>query len=377
MPLQALVEKLGDCRPFRPGVPALDLFPRAAFKRALVAADWNANFLDYTGPHGHLPLRAAIARRLQQTRGIVCSPEQIFITGGAQAAFAAVCEVLLNEGDAAVVEDPGYSHVRAALLAHGATLVAAPVDAAGIDVHSFARRRAKLAYVTPSHQYPTGSVLSLDRRFALLDWAARHDAWILEDDYDSEFNYTQRPQPALQGLDARARVIYAGTFSKVLAPALRIAYLVVPPALRDAFAAVQQVGSGPPGSLVQAALARFMDEGHLGRHIAKMRKVYDERRRFAADELAKFPGAPLRVLDTRAGLHFIAELPPRIRDTDVSPRAAAAGIILPALSSYFHEKPARNGIVVGYAGTPLPQAKRAIATLRSILHTVQSEPASR
>lgn len=365
--LRALVEKAGNCSPFRPGVPALDLFPGAAFKRALVPAEWDADFLDYAGPQGHLPLRDAIARRLQQTRGIVCRPDEIFITGGAQAAFSLVCEVLVNAGDTAVIEDPGYSHARAVLLAHGAKLFPAAVDSSGIDVHAFARKDAKLAYVTPSHQYPTGAVLSLDRRFTLLAWAAKHEAWIVEDDYDSEFNYTQRPQPALQGLDTRARVIYVGTFSKVLAPALRIAYVVVPPALRDAFAAVQSVGSGPPGAFLQSALARFMDDGHLGRHIAKMRKCYDERRRFAAGQLEKFRGAPLRVLDTRAGLHFVAELPPAVSDAEVSARAAGAGLIVPALSSYFYGKPARNGLVIGYAATAIPQAKKAIETLRLIL----------
>ena len=372
VPLQPLVEKLGDAKPFRPGVPALDLFPAAAFKRAMVSGDWDADLLDYAEPQGNPALRNAIARRLQQTRGVACTTDQIFITTGAQAAFTAVCEVLLNQGDTAVVEDPGYSHVRAALLAHGAKILPVPVDTSGIDVRTFAHRRAKLAYVTPSHQYPTGEILALDRRFALLDWAAHHDAWIVEDDYDSEFNYTQRPQPALQGLDTRGRVIYAGTFSKVLAPALRIGYVVVPDALRDAFAAVQYASAGPPSAILQAALARFMDAGHLGRHIAKMRKVYDERRRFVSGALENVRDAGLRIHDTHAGLHFIAELPPRLRDTEVSARAARAGLIMPALSTYFLSKSSRNGMVIGFAATPIPQAKMAIATFRAILDQLSS-----
>ncbi len=281
-----LAANLQTTAPLRPGIPALDLFPSAQFRRSMVAAEWTPEIVDYGGPFGHAPLRAAIAGRLRQTRGIVCSPEDIMITSGAQAAFSMIVRILLNRNDRVIVEDPGYPSVRATILAHGANLFAAPVDNAGIEVRSFARRRAKLAYVSPSHQYPTGVVLSLDRRFALLDWAAKCEAWIVEDDYDSEFNYTHRPQPALQGLSEGSRVIYVGTFSKTLSPGLRIGYIVVPPILRAAFEAAQQVLGGAPDFIVQAALARFIEGGHLARHIAKMRKIYDERRRFVSAELA-------------------------------------------------------------------------------------------
>lgn len=319
--------------------------------------------LDYARVFGHEGLRSAIARRVQQTRGVVCSPDQILVTGGAQSAFSLICRVLLAAGDAAIIEDPGYSNVRAVLLTCGARIIAAPVDEGGIKVSSFAKRKAKLAYVTPSHQYPSGAVLSLDRRFALLDWAAEHDGWIIEDDYDSEFNYTERPQPALQGLGNGERVIYVGTFSKVLSPALRIAYLVLPRPLLAAFEAASQVSGGPPDMFVQAALARFMDDGHFGRHIARMRKVYDERRRFVSGELNALGGGAFTIRDTRAGLHFVAELPTEVDDLAFSGRAAQHGIIAPALSSYYYGPARRNGIVIGYASSAIEDARPAVAIL--------------
>jgi GntR family transcriptional regulator/MocR family aminotransferase len=360
---QSLTENFARTMPFRPGIPALDLFPTAQFKRALDPSSWTPAFLDYSGPYGHRPLREAIARRIRQTRGVVCSADQILITGGAQAAFSLVVRVLLNDRDAAVVEEPGYRIVRAALHANGMRIIPGHVDADGLDVASFRNKRAKLVYVTPSHQYPTGAVLSLERRLALLDWAAKHGAWIVEDDYDSEFNYTDRVHPALQGLGDGQSVIYIGTFSKVLAPALRIAYVVVPRALRAAFRAVQRVEGGAPDAIVQNALANFIDNGSLGRHIVKMRKVYNERRAFANAALSNLANLSLRVIDSHAGLHFIAELPDEIRDAAFSRQAASAGIVVPALSEYFIGKPWLNGIVVGYAATPVPSAKEAIEML--------------
>jgi GntR family transcriptional regulator/MocR family aminotransferase len=370
--LHPLAANLQAPVPFRPGLPALDLFPATKFKRCFNTTDWTAAMLDYPPTFGAPALREAVAQRLQQTRGVICDPDQILITAGAQAAFTLIAKVTLRKNDLAVIENPGYPNVRAVLLAPGARLFAAPVDDAGIDVSSFEKRRAKLAYVTPSHQYPSGAVLSLERRFALLEWAGKHDAWIVEDDYDSEFNYTNRPQPALQGLGEGRRVIYTGTFSKVLSPALRIAYLVVPRALRAAFEAAQQVTSGSPDMLLQLALARFMELGHLSRHIAKMRKVYDERRIFVAAELAKI-GA-LRIRDSRAGLHFIAELPAEVRDAEISQRAASVGLVVPPLSGYFHGKAARNGLVIGYAATPVRHASRAVGALDRVLETLSETP---
>ena len=362
-----LAVNLQQTRPFRAGMPDLDLFPAEQFRRGFAASAWTTDILDYDRPFGHMPLRAAIAQRLRQTRGIVCSEDDVIITGGAQQAFTLCAQVLIDKGDTAILEDPGYPNIRATLLAHHARVVGAPVDDAGIVVPFFARRRAKVVCITPSHQYPTGAILSLERRFALLDWAAKHDGWIIEDDYDSEFNYTKRPQPALQGLGGGGRVIYVGTFSKVLSPALRVAYIVVPKTLRESFEAAQRVTGAAPSAILQAALAKFIEMGNLARHIAKVRGVYDERRRFVTAELTRLAGTAFRVRDSRAGLHFIAEMPQTISDTALSERASKKGLVVPALSSHYFENPPRNGVIIGYAATPIPQAREAISSLVSLL----------
>ena len=367
MSVAELAANLQQTFPFRPGMPALDLFPAEQFRRGFSASAWTTDILDYDRPFGHMPLRAAIAQRLRQTRGIVCSEDDVIISGGAQQAFTLCAQVLIDKGDTAILEDPGYPNIRATFLANQARVVGAPVDESGIVVSFFAHLRAKVACITPSHQYPTGAILSLERRFALLDWAARHGAWIIEDDYDSEFNYTKRPQPALQGLGGGGRVIYVGTFSKVLSPALRVAYIVVPKSLRAAFEAAQRVTGAAPSTILQAAVAKFIEMGGLARHIAKVRSVYDERRQFVTAELARLAGSIFHVRDSRAGLHFVAELPESIQDTVLSERASQKGLVLPALSSHYFENPPRNGVIIGYAATPIPQAREAIGALVSLL----------
>ncbi len=361
--VEALAANLQRTGPFRPGMPALDLFPAAQLLRASKPADWTSEFLGYDVPFGHLPLRTAIAARLKQTRGIVCSADDVIITNGAQSAFALLARVLVDKGDRAIVEDPGYTNLRAVLVAEGARIAGVPVDEHGIVVSVFKKRRAKLVCVTPSHQYPTGSVLSLERRFELLGWANEHDGWIVEDDYDSEFNYTNRPQPALQGLGGGGRVIYVGTFSKVLSPALRVAYLVVPKTLRAAFEAAHLVTGGAPNTFIQAALAAFIASGSLRRHVARMRRIYDERRTFVRDELKRAAGSTFDIRDTSAGLHFVALLPRRISDVRFSERVSKRGIILPALSSYSCDTPPRNGVVFGFAATSTERARAAIEDL--------------
>jgi GntR family transcriptional regulator / MocR family aminotransferase len=353
--------------PFRPGLPALELFPGALFKRSFSAADWGADAMDYPDPLGDLHLREQIAKRLFQTRGIVCDIDQVAIAGGTQAAFTLISQVLVVRDDVMVVEDPGYPGVRAAFAAGGARLWYARVDEFGIEVESFSGKHAKLVHVTPSHQYPTGAVLSLERRLALLRWAAKHGAWIVEDDYDSEYNYTGRVQPALRSLDDGHRVIYLGTFSKVLSPALRVSYMIVPHDLLRAFTAALTVIGGQPSVFVQRALARFIAQGHFGRYIIKMRRVYDERRRFVSAELKRTLG--IEILDSQAGLHFIAQLPSNVIDSHISARAAAQGLIIPALSHYSHLSPRRNGLVIGYAASPIPAAKSAIRTLATLFES--------
>ncbi|MBV8283064.1 MAG: PLP-dependent aminotransferase family protein [Candidatus Eremiobacteraeota bacterium] len=362
-----LTDSLGPVAPFRPGVPALDLFPAAQFKRCFHTEDWSADRLDEPHSLGLPALREAIARRLKQTRGVACDPAQILITCGAQAALDVVATVLLRPRDCVLVEDPGFPNARAVFAAREAVAVPGRVDRDGVDPSLFPRKAARLVYVTPSHQYPSGAMLSLERRLALLRWAEKHDAWILEDDYDSEFNYTGRPQPALHGLAGGRRVLYLGTMSKVLSPALRIAFLVVPPELRRPIEAAHRVSGNVQNTIVQAALARFMDAGYFARHIAKMRKVYDERRRFVAASLGSVAGDSFRIRDSLAGLHFIAELPAGISDVAFSAAARKRGVIVPPLSRYYWAMRPENGILVGFAATPPAKARAAVATLAACL----------
>ncbi len=362
--VESLAANLEYTAPFRPGMPALDMFPGDQFRRALRTATIDdRDLLDYASPYGHSSLREAIAKRLGQTRGIVCSSDDILITNGAQAAFSLIARVMLSPRDLVIVEDPGYANVRAVMIGEGAKVLGVPIDGDGIIVRSFESRRARLVCVTPSHQYPTGAVLSLDRRFRLLDWASKQDAWIVEDDYDSEFNFTNHPQPALQGLSGGGRVIYVGTFSKVLSPSLRVAYMVVPRSLRASFQAVHVTTGGPPSSHMQKALATFIEAGWLGRHVSKMRSIYDERRRFVHERLKQRANGRLEIHDSRAGLHFIAALPEHISDVAVSRRASKRGLTVPALSEYHYTSPKRNGLVIGYAATPVSAADAAIQNL--------------
>lgn len=347
---------------FRPGLPALDSFPLVQFRACIKASDWMGDSYDYPAGSGLPSLREAIANRLRLTRGVACSPEQILVTSGAQAAFALIFRALLQSRDPVAVEDPCYPNVLSLLRSHSAKIVPIPVDDDGLQVEALYGTQAKCVYITPSHQYPTGAVLPLSRRIDLLDWATLNDAWIIEDDYDSEFNYSGQAHPALQGLDETHRVLYVGTFSKVLSPALRIAYVVVPDGLMAAFEAVHEITGAGPSSPLQAALARFIERGHLGRHISKMRKIYDERRKATSRYLTAPRGSPFKVRDSQSGLHFIAELPAAVPDVAVSELAASAGVALRPLSGYYLGEPRLNAVMVGFAATPPAAARTAINT---------------
>ena len=352
--------------PFRPGIPDLELFPLRLFKRCVSTDGVDTAVLDYPAPFGFFPLREQIAKRIHQTRGIACSPEQVMIVNGAQAAFTLIASIVVSAGDRVIVEEPGYPSARAAFAARGAHIVPVPVDDAGLAVDSLQQLQASALHVTPSHQYPTGAVLPIERRIALLNWAQSRRAWLIEDDYDSEFNYSGRVQPALHSLDGGKRTLYVGTFSKVLAPGLRTAYIVVPRSLVPLFAAGAALAGTQPPTVVQTALANFIGDGHLGRHVTRMRKVYDERRRFLTAELEK--SLECRIVDSRTGLHFVAHLPSHIDDRELSARAAEAGLVIPALSSYFIGKPTLNGLVFGYAATPVAIAAKAVARLAQLTH---------
>lgn len=350
--------------PFHPGIPDFDCFPADLFRRTISKVDWTRELLDDQRTWINDRLRAAIVRRLRQTRGISCSPGQVLIVPSTRYAISLIGRVLLSSGDNVVMEDPACPEIRSWLVTSGARIVPVAVDEEGIDVDSFARQTAALAYVTPSHQYPTGATLSPERRFALLNWASEFGAWIVEDDCDSEFNYTRRQQPALQSLDDGRRVLYVGTFSKVLSPAVRIAYLIAPPSLCAPLIAAHEAAAGYVSPILQAALAAFIERGHLDRHVATMRKIYDERRRYLSFALGN---SGLQVRDWGAGLHFIADVPEHLPDRQVSERALERGITVPPLSSYFHGRSTMNGLIFGFAAIPMPAAKAAVESLLKAL----------
>jgi GntR family transcriptional regulator / MocR family aminotransferase len=266
---------------FRMGLPALDAFPRKLWTRLTARCTRGATPHDLGRLEGAglKALRHRIAFYLRIARGVACTPEQIIVTTGYQGALALIAQTLLRPGDAVWVEDPGYFLARRALALAGARLIGVPVDGNGLDVAAARRRaeRARLAVVTPCHQFPLGVTLPIARRLALLDWASEAGAWIVEDDYDSEFRYRGRPLPALKSIDTRDRVIYAGTFSKVLFPALRVGYLVVPEMLMKRFATACAALHPAPPDLVQTVVAAFIEDGHFARHIRKMRQLYAER----------------------------------------------------------------------------------------------------
>lgn len=244
-----------------------------------------------------------------------------------------------------------------------------PVDEEGLDVSAGIARcpNARAAYVTPSHQYPLGGTLSASRRLQLLDWAQRNGAWLLEDDYDSEYRYESLPVSALQGLDRDARVIYIGTFSKVLFPALRVGYLVLPPDLVPLFARVRDAMDIFPPTLYQAALTDFLTEGHFARHLRKMRQLYRERRTVLVESLAQELGDTVEVLGAQAGMHLVAALPKRFQDVRICERAAKEGLWAMPLSACYLEEASRQGLVLGYGGTEAERIPDAVRRLRKAL----------
>ncbi|MCA1647250.1 MAG: PLP-dependent aminotransferase family protein, partial [Chloroflexi bacterium] len=297
------------------------------------------------------PLREAIASYLGAVRAVRCSPEQVIVVGGSQQALDLAARVLLDPGNTVWFEEPGYLGARAALRGAGAQVIPVPVDEDGLDVGAgeAMASAARMAYVTPSHQYPLGVTMSLSRRLALLAWATRADAWILEDDYDSEFRYAGRPLAALQGLDTSARVIYIGTFSKTLLPSLRLGYLVVPPDLVDAFTSARAVVDRQSPLLDQAVLCDFITEGHFSRHIRRMRQLYAERQRLLLEAAGRELAGLIDLGPESAGLHLVGRLPAGVNDQAASRAAYGRGVDAVALSATYFGPTSASGLLLGYA----------------------------
>src|SRR5947208_5915580 len=309
--------------------PAVDHFPLQEWRRLLLrhCRAGEHEMLDYAdGGKGYKPLREALARYLGRARAVYCGAEQIIIVNGSQQALQLSAQVLVDRGDLVALEEPGYLGARHAFLSHGARLHPVAVDEAGIRLESLPDTQARLLYVTPSHQFPTGAVLSLPRRLELLAWAEKTGTLILEDDYDSEFRYGGRPIPSLQGLAQRESVLYAGTFSKVLFPSLRIGYLVVPRALADAFERAKWLMDRHTPTLEQGALTDFINEGHLERHLRRMRTLYDRRRQKLVAALHAQFGARVSIMGENSGMHLMIQLRSPWSNEEVIRRAAEAGV---------------------------------------------------
>jgi GntR family transcriptional regulator/MocR family aminotransferase len=358
-------------RPFTPGIPALDpdLFTawwRVSRRRhRRVTSDT----LNYGLSAGYLPLREIIAAHIGPVRGVRCTADRVIVTAGSQPALALAARLLLQPGDEAWMEDPGYGGARGALLAAGARAVAVPVDHDGLMVDVGAQRaaRARMAYVSPSHQYPLGVTLSLPRRLQLLEWAVRSRAWILEDDYDAEFRHEGRPVPSLQGLDQAGRVLYVGTFSKVLYPALRLGFIVVPDELVDAFGRAIAVSGYRVPTIDQAVLADFISDGHFSRHLRRLRRRYHAARSVLEKEVHRLIGSALTISGSSVGMHVVGRLTNGTDDRLVSRRAAAIGICAPPVSDYAQERPSVSGLVLGYGHLAGPAIREGVERLARAL----------
>jgi GntR family transcriptional regulator/MocR family aminotransferase len=370
--LPARSEPWFDLRgPFRLAQPAFDEFPTELWARLVArhARRSSLRQLAYGDPMGLLALREALAEHLRTFRSVTCSPEQIMIVSGSQQALALAGQALLVPGDPVWLEEPGYPGARDALRLAAARIVPVPVDEEGLDVAAGERLcpDARAAYVTPSHQYPLGVIMTAARRLQLLDWARRRGAWIIEDDYDSEVRYGGEPLVSLHGLDGDARVLYVGTFSKILFPALRVGYLVLPADLAPRFRSFRDAMDIFPASLYQSVLAELVREGHFVRHLRRMRRVYAERRRALEAAIREELGADARVVGDQAGFHLVVLLPPGVRDREVATRAARAGVSVVPLSTCYAGKRSRPGLVLGFGSTRPGEMREALRKLRPLL----------
>jgi GntR family transcriptional regulator / MocR family aminotransferase len=374
----------GEPRAFRPRRPPLDVFPFTVWAR-LVRRQWRTfrhALLDYGEPAGYQPLRQEVARHLRATRGLECSADEVVITSGSQQAYDLLFRLLLDPGDQAWIEEPGYLDVRGALVAAGARVAPVPVDEQGLDVAAGARLAptARLAYVSPSHQYPTGATLSPARRLALLAWARQSGAWIVEDDYDSYFRYRGRPLPTLRSLDPE-RVAYVGTFSKTMFPSLRLGYCVVPVRFVEAVANARAVADRNSSLVEQATLAAFLGEGLYDRHLRRIRTACIERHECLRHQVEQRLSGALTLEQAGAGTHVIARLSapgtpegsPRPSPAERLAKAAAeADLVVFPVSRYCLLATSGDAVVLGYGGLAPEQIAAAVERLARVVEALRS-----
>jgi len=354
-------------RPFRPCQPAVDHFPLRNWNRARARAlRFQPRELFVEGDSAGLPrLRSSLAIYLQDARGVRCTPEQIIITAGTQQALSLIATLLLDRGDPVWIEDPGYLGARAAFLAAEAKLVPIPIDSDGLTIPE-RTKSPKVVYCTPSRQFPLGITMTLARRFALLEFARNNAVWIVEDDYDSEFRYVDRPLPCLQGLTNNQCVIYTGSFSKVLFPSLRLGYIVLPESLVKLFRKAKEIHDAGTSVIDQATAAVFIDEGFFSTHVRRMRQLYRERLYVFLEEANKHVAKWLTFPDIDAGMDATALLKAGGNDAEISTRLAAAGIDVPSLSAYSLAA-CQPGLVFGFTAFSPAQIRLAMKTIANAI----------
>jgi GntR family transcriptional regulator / MocR family aminotransferase len=366
-------------RAFRLNIPALDAFPFDIWARLISQhlqqpTDY---LLGYGEPAGYGPLREAISDYLGTTRAVKCCPDQVIIVSGSQQAFDLVAQVLIDPGDAVWVEDPGYIVARQPWVNAGAKIVPVPIDEQGLSVEAGESMNSKprMVYVVPSHQFPTGATMPLSRRMQLLEMAGRSGAWILEDDYNSEYCYNGPPPAALQGLDEQGRVVYTGTFRRVMFPGLHLGYVVAPTSLVEAFHAARRLLDGPGTVFEQAVLADFISEGHFARHLRRMRKLYAARQETLIQIARRELAGMLSIEATASGMHLVGWLPQGVDDRKVAKSAAAHQVEVQPLSPQSVGPVKRNGILLGFAGFDEQEIERGVCRLAAALRAaMQSQP---
>lgn len=367
-------------RAFRTNQPALDLFPMTLWAQTMGRSLRRASvdLLRGGDPLGYVPLRAAVADYLHSARGVACLPEHIVIVSGVQEALDLVARLFLNPGDVVCMENPGYPGAALAFEAAGARVVGLPLDDQGMVLPGARQDRARLVYVTPAHQFPMGVSMSLPRRLALIDWARRSGAVILEDDYDSEYRYAGAPVPALQGLDRHGVVLFAGSFSKVLFPSIRLGYLVMPADVVDRVAALKSVSSRYAPLLEQAALRDFITEGHFGRHVRRMREIYAGRLAVLLESARQALDGLLEISHVEAGLQTTGWLHDNIDAASAAAAAERRGVEVTPLSRYCRAPVGRDlsavapsakaeGLVLGFAAVDAREIRRGVRELAAAL----------
>jgi GntR family transcriptional regulator/MocR family aminotransferase len=368
LPTQSWLNIVGA---FRVSLPAVDHFPLGVWSKLVSRHSRRPakGIMGYGDAMGYLPLREAIAEYLGASRAVRCEASQIMMTTGSQQGLQLSAQVLVDSRDRVWIEEPGYPSARQAFITAGAHLVPVPVDHEGMNMTELVRRghKARAVYITPSHQYPLGMTMSASRRMLLLNWAARTGGWIIEDDYDSEYRFGSRPIASLQGLDTDGRVIYIGTFSKVMFPALRLGYVVVPPDLVPAFAAARDAADVFSSTLYQAVMTNFIREGHFARHLRRMRMLYMDRRQALVKAIQSEMKDLAEVIGSEAGMHLVAVLARGTNDVAVSKKAAQKGISAAPLSTCYLKPPTTGGLILGYGGANAHQIQDGVRKLAMIV----------